>query len=53
MNPNRTGRAEVRMESKRVVVDLQQLDLLESKIVKATELIRAPRKEREQAQTRV
>ena len=37
MNPNRTGRAEVRMESKRVVVDLQQLDLLESKIVKATE----------------
>lgn len=53
MNPNRTGRAEVRMESKRVVVDLQQLDLLESKIVKATELIRALRKERDQAQTRV
>lgn len=53
MNPNRTGRAEVRMESKRVVVDLQQLDLLESKIVKATELIRSLRKERDQAQGRV
>jgi predicted nucleic acid-binding Zn-ribbon protein len=52
MNPNRTGRAEVRMESKRVVVDLQQLDLLESKIVKATELIRSLRKERDQAQGR-
>jgi uncharacterized coiled-coil DUF342 family protein len=40
------------MESKRVVVDLQQLDLLESKIVKATELIRSLRKERDQAQGR-
>jgi len=53
MNPNRTGRAEVRMESKRVVVDLQQLDLLEQKIVKATELIRSLRRERDQAQARV
>lgn len=53
MNPNRTGRAEVRMESKRVVVDLQQLDLLEGKIVKATELIRGLRKERDQAQARI
>jgi uncharacterized coiled-coil DUF342 family protein len=53
MNPNRTGRAEVKMESKRVVVDLQQLDLLESKIVKATELIRSLRKDRDQAQGRV
>ena len=53
MNPNRTGRAEVKMESKRVVVDLQQLDLLESKIVKATEIIRSLRKDRDQAQGRV
>lgn len=53
MNPNRTGRAEVRMESKRVVVDLQQLDLLESKIVKASELIRSLRKDKDLAQGRV
>jgi len=37
------------MEPKRVVVDLQQLDLLEQKIVKATELIRSLRKERDAA----
>jgi len=52
MNPNRTGRAEARMESKRVVVDLQQLDLLEQKIVKATELIRSLRRERDAAQAK-
>ncbi len=53
MNPNRTAPAEARMESKRVVVDLQQLDLLEQKIVKATELIRSLRRDREAAQAKV
>ena len=52
MNPNRTGRAEARMEPKRVVVDLQQLDLLEQRIVKATELIRSLRRERDAAQAK-
>jgi len=52
MNPNRTARAEARMESKRVVVDLQQLDLLEQKIVKATEHIRSLRRERDAAQVK-
>jgi len=52
MNENRTRRAEVRMEPKRVVVDLQQLDLLEQKIVKATELIRSLRRERDAALVR-
>jgi uncharacterized coiled-coil DUF342 family protein len=37
------------MEPKRVVVDLQQLDLLEQKIVKATELIRSLRRDRDAA----
>ena len=37
------------MEPKRVVVDLQQLDLLEQKIVKATELIRSLRREKDAA----
>ena len=37
------------MEPKRVVVDLQQLDLLEQKIVKATELIRSLRREKDTA----
>ena len=46
MKDNRTARTEVRMEPKRVVVDLQQLDLLEQKIVKATELIRSLRREK-------
>lgn len=41
------------MEPKRVVVDLQQLDLLEQKIVKATELIRSLRREREATQTKI
>ena len=41
------------MEPKRVVVDLQQLDLLEQKIVKATELIRSLRREREATQTKL
>lgn len=40
------------MEPKRVVVDLQQLDLLEQKIVKATELIRSLRREKDAAQAR-
>jgi uncharacterized coiled-coil DUF342 family protein len=40
------------MEPKRVVVDLQQLDLLEQKIVKATELIRSLRRERDAAQAK-
>jgi seryl-tRNA synthetase len=35
------------------VVDLQQLDLLEQKIVKATELVRSLRKERDGLQTRL
>jgi predicted nucleic acid-binding Zn-ribbon protein len=33
------------MERKKIVVDLQQIDLLEQKIVKATELIRSLRRE--------
>ncbi len=37
------------MERKRTMVDLQQLDLLEQKIVKATELIRSLRRERDAA----
>ncbi len=40
------------MEPKRVVVDLQQLDLLEQKIVKATELIRSLRREKDAAQAK-
>ncbi|HKN47501.1 MAG TPA: hypothetical protein VJ144_05980 [Candidatus Polarisedimenticolia bacterium] len=35
------------MERRKIVVDLQQIDLLEQKIVKATELIRTLRRERE------
>jgi len=41
------------MEPKRVVVDLQQLDLLEQKIVKATELIRSLRRERDATHTKM
>jgi len=41
------------MEKKKVVVDLQQIDLLEQKVVKATEIIRALRRERDAAQTRL
>lgn len=52
MKDNRARRAEVRMEPKRVVVDLQQLDLLEQRIVKATELIRTLRKDRDAAQAK-
>ncbi|MFQ5877637.1 MAG: hypothetical protein ACE5JH_08130 [Acidobacteriota bacterium] len=37
------------MEKRKTVVDLQQIDLLEQKIVKATELIRSLRREREVA----
>jgi uncharacterized coiled-coil DUF342 family protein len=38
------------MERKKVVIDLQQIDLLEQKIVKATEMIRTLRRERETLQ---
>ncbi len=41
------------MERRKVVVDLQQLDLLEQKIVKATELIRSLRKENDVLQARL
>ena len=38
------------MERRRVVVDMEQIDLLEQRIVKATELIRSLRRERDAAQ---
>jgi len=38
---------------KRVMVDLQQLDLLEQKVIKATDLIRTLRKERDGLVARV
>jgi uncharacterized coiled-coil DUF342 family protein len=41
------------MEKKRVVIDLQQIDLLEQRVVKATELIRGLRRERDAAQARL
>jgi len=41
------------MERKKVVIDMEQLDLLEQRVVKATELIRALRKERDTAQVRL
>ncbi len=41
------------MERKRVVIDMDQIDLLEQRIVKATELIRSLRCERDAAQERV
>ena len=41
------------MEKKKVVVDLQQVDLLEQKIVKATELIRTLRRDRDAALSRL
>jgi len=41
------------MERKKVVIDLEQLDLLEQRVVKATELIRSLRKERDTAQIRL
>lgn len=37
------------MEKKRVVVDLTQIDLLEQRVIKATELIRTVRRERDTA----
>lgn len=37
---------------KRVVVDLQQIDLLEQRVIKATETIRALRRERDAAAAR-
>ncbi|HEX9426764.1 MAG TPA: hypothetical protein VGA64_03190 [Candidatus Polarisedimenticolia bacterium] len=41
------------MERRKIVVDLQQIDLLEQKIVKATELVRSLRKERDTLQARL
>ena len=41
------------MERRKVVIDLQQIDLLEQKIVKATELIRALRRERDGLQAKL
>jgi len=41
------------MERKKVVVDLQQIDLLEQKIVKATELIRTLRRDKEALQIKL
>ncbi len=41
------------MERRKVVVDLQQLDLLEQKVVKATEVIRALRREKETLQAKL
>ncbi len=41
------------MERKKVVVDLQQIDLLEQKVVKATEMIRSLRRERDAAQAKL
>lgn len=41
------------MERKKVVIDLEQIDLLEQRVVKATELIRSLRKERDAAQARL
>ena len=41
------------MDRRKVVVDLQQIDLLEQKIVKATELIRSLRRERDRALSQV
>ncbi len=38
---------------KRVMVDLQQLDLLEQRVIKATEMIRGLRKERDALQARL
>ena len=41
------------MERKKVVIDLEQIGLLEQRVVKATELIRSLRKERDAAQARL
>jgi uncharacterized coiled-coil DUF342 family protein len=41
------------MERKKVVIDLEQLDLLEQRVVRATELIRSLRKERDAAKVRL
>ncbi len=41
------------MERKRVVIDLEQIDLLEQRVVKATELIRSLRKERDAVQAKL
>jgi uncharacterized coiled-coil DUF342 family protein len=41
------------MDRKKVVVDLQQIDLLEQKVVKATELIRSLRRERDAMQAKL
>ena len=44
---------ETRMDRKKLVVDLQQMDLLEQRILRATELIRSLRKERDAAQAKI
>ena len=41
------------MERKRVVIDLEQIELLEQRVVKATELIRSLRKERDAVQAKL
>ena len=41
------------MERKRIVIDLEQIDLLEQRVVKATELIRTLRKERGTVQAKL
>ncbi len=41
------------MERRKIMVDMQQLDLLEQKIVKATELVRSLRKEKDSLQARL
>ncbi len=41
------------MERKRVVIDLEQIDLLEQRVVKATKLIRSLRRERDAVQAKL
>ena len=45
------GSREGTMDRKRVVIDLEQIELLEQRVVKATELIRSLRRDRDDAQT--
>lgn len=44
---------ETRVDRRKLVVDLQQMDLLEQKVVKATELIRSLSRERDAALAKV
>ena len=41
------------MERRKVMIDLQQIDLLEQKIVKVTELVRSLRRERDALQVKL